>query len=230
MLPLPSGVSDSTRSTLLTAHGNTNRVGSGFTELLSEPVRLVAGQAGADCEDRGMTEVCTAHTADLDTATRAAARALLDDVFEGDMSDDDWEHALGGVHALVWEGTELIGHASVVQRRLLHDGRALRAGYVEGVGVRADRRRRGHGTAIMAALERVVRGAYDLGALGATDEAADFYAARGWKLWQGPSSALTPTGIERTEEEDGGIYVLPLAVPLDLVGDLTCDWRDGDVW
>lgn len=177
-----------------------------------------------------MTEVRTAHTADLDIATLEAARVLLNDVFEGDLTEHDWEHALGGVHALVWEGAELIGHASVVQRRLLHGGRALRAGYVEGVGVRADRRRRGYGSAMMEALERVVRGAYDLGALGATDEAADFYLARGWKLWQGPASALTPTGIERTEEEDGCIYVLPLAVSLDLSGELTCDWRDGDVW
>ena len=38
-------------------------------------------------------------------ATLEAARALLDDVFEGDMTDHDWEHALGGVHALAWEGT-----------------------------------------------------------------------------------------------------------------------------
>ena len=177
-----------------------------------------------------MTEVRTAHTADLDAGLLKAARALLDDVFAGDMSDHDWEHALGGVHALVWEGAELIGHASVIQRRLLHGGRALRAGYVEGVGVRADRRGRGHGAAMMDALERVVRGAYELGALSATDEAAAFYAARGWKLWQGPSSALTPTGIERTEEEDGCIHVLPLTVPLDVVGELTCDWRDGGLW
>ena len=177
-----------------------------------------------------MTEIHTAHTADLGIATLKAARTLLDHVFEPDMTDHDWEHALGGVHALVWEGAELIGHASVIQRRLLHGGRALRVGYVEGVGVRVDRRGRGHGTAMMEALERVVRGAYDLGALGATDDAADFYAARGWKLWQGPTSVLTSTGIERTEEEDGCIYVLPLGVPLDLSGELTCDWRDGDVW
>lgn len=177
-----------------------------------------------------MAEVRTAHTADLDAATLNAARALLDDVFAGDMTDHDWEHALGGVHALVWEGAELIGHASVVQRRLLYAGRALRAGYVEGVGVRADRRRRGHGAEMMAALERVVRGAYDLGALGAAEEAADFYAARGWQLWRGRSSALTPTGITPTEAEDGYIYVLPVADPLDLSGELTCDWRDGDVW
>ncbi len=176
-----------------------------------------------------MTEVRTAHTSDLDAPTLAAARALLYDVFD-DMTEEDWEHSLGGVHALAWEGGELIGHASVIQRRLLHGGRALRAGYVEGVGVRAERRGQGHGGAMMDVLERVVRSAYDLGALGATDEAADFYAARGWRLWQGPSSALTPTGIQRTEEDDGGIYVLPVTVPLDVTGELTCDWRDGDVW
>jgi aminoglycoside 2'-N-acetyltransferase I len=175
-------------------------------------------------------DVRTSHTADLDSATREAARALLHDAFRGDFSDQDWEHALGGVHALVWEGAELIGHASLVQRRLLHGGRALRAGYVEAVGVRADRRRRGHAGAMMEALERVLRGAYEVGGLSASDAAAGFYAARGWKRWRGPTSALTPTGIARTEDDDGGVHVLPLTVPLDLAGELTCDWRDGDVW
>ena len=74
-----------------------------------------------------MTEVRIAHTADLDATTLDAARALLYDVFD-DMTPEDWDHALGGVHALIHEGGELIGHASVVQRRLLHGGRALRAG------------------------------------------------------------------------------------------------------
>jgi aminoglycoside 2'-N-acetyltransferase I len=176
-----------------------------------------------------MRSVQTAHTADLEPATLAAARALLYDVFD-DMTEHDWEHSLGGVHAMAWEDDELVGHAAVVQRRLLHGGRALRTGYVEGVAVRADQRRRGLGAAMMDALERVIRGAYDLGALGATDEAAALYAGRGWRQWQGPSSALTPEGIRRTDDDDGGIYVLPGAVPLDLDGELTCDWRDGDVW
>ena len=177
-----------------------------------------------------MVEVRTAHTADLDRATLEAARALLHGVFEGDLSEHDWEHALGGVHALLWAGDELIAHGSVIQRRLLHGGRALRTGYIEGVGVRADRRRCGHGTALMRALERVVRGAYDLGALGATDAAAAFYTALGWQRWQGPTSALTPTGIARTADEDGSIYVLEAAQPIDLARPLTCDWRDGDPW
>ena len=82
----------------------------------------------------------------------------------------------------------------------------------------------------MAAIERVVRGAYELGALGASDEGAALYAARGWRRWQGQTFALTPQGIVRTAEEDDSIYVLPVSVPLDLTGELTCDWRDGDVW
>jgi aminoglycoside 2'-N-acetyltransferase I len=176
-----------------------------------------------------MRSVQTAHTADLEPATLAAARALLYDVFD-DMTEHDWEHSLGGVHAIVWDGEELVGHAAVVQRRLLHGGRALRAGYIEGVGVRADHRRRGHGGAMMAALERVVRRSCDLGALGATDEAVPFYEGRGWKLWQGPASTLTPDGIRRTPDEDGAIFVLPGAVALDLAGEIACDWRDGDVW
>ncbi len=171
-----------------------------------------------------------AHTADVDPATLHAARAMVEAVFEGDFADSDWEHSLGGMHALAWDGDELVGHASLIQRRLLHAGRALRAGYVEGVGVRADRQRRGYGAAMMDALERIITAAYDLGALGATDDGARLYQARGWQRWRGPTSAITPDGVIRTREEDGFIYVLPGAAELDLTGELACDWRDGDVW
>jgi len=182
------------------------------------------------CDDRRVTELQSAHTSDLDAATLQAAHDLLVDVFAGDIDDHDWEHALGGIHALVWEDGELVGHAAVIQRRLMHGGRALRAGYVEGVGVRADRQRRGHGTALMAAMARVIRGAYDLGALGATDAATALYSATGWRPWTGPCHALTPDGLVRTEEEDGSIWVLETGVALDRSGTLTCDWRDGSVW
>ncbi len=177
-----------------------------------------------------MTELVLAHTADLSRATLDSARALLDDVFDGELDDHDWEHALGGLHALVWDSGDLVGHAAVIQRRIVHADRALRAGYVEGVAVRADQRRRGHGAAMMDAVERVIRGAYDFGALGATDSAVAFYTGRGWKPWTGRSSALTPDGTRPTPESDGAIYVLPVVIALDLAGRLTCDWRDGDVW
>jgi aminoglycoside 2'-N-acetyltransferase I len=173
--------------------------------------------------------IATAHTAELDAATLAAARELLVEAFDGELSDDDWEHALGGVHALAWDGAELVGHGSVVQRRLLHRGRALRAGYVEGLAVRASHRRRGYGGALMDALERVIHGAYELGALSATDAAVALYEARGWQRWLGSAFALTPTGLTRTADDDG-VYVLPVAIELDRRADLACDWRDGDLW
>ena len=171
-----------------------------------------------------------AHTADLGPATLTTVRAFLDGVFGDWLDEHDWEHALGGMHALAWDGEELIGHASLVQRRMLHGGRALRTGYLEAVAVRADRRRRGVGTALMEPLERLLRGAYDLGALAATDDGAGLYASRGWQRWQGPTATMSPTGIVRTPGEDGSVFVLELSAPLDLAGELVCDWRDGDVW
>jgi len=202
----------------------------GGTSAIDRDVYPELGAFWDDLIAAHVAELRTAHTGHLDRATLAAARELLDDVFGDEMTDEAWEHALGGIHALAWDRGELIGHASVVQRRLLHLGRALRTGYVEGVAVRADRRGEGHGAALMEPLEAVIRGGYEVGALGAADAAADFYAVRGWKQWRGTTSALTPAGIVRTEDEDASIYVLPISAPLDLRGELTCDWRDGEVW
>jgi aminoglycoside 2'-N-acetyltransferase I len=176
-----------------------------------------------------VTELRTAHTADLDAAPRTAIRALMDAAFDG-VSDDTFDNVLGGIHALVLHGAELIGHASVVQRRMLHGGRALRTGYIEGVAVRADRRRQGHGDSMMSVLERIVRSGYHLGALGASADGSRLYTARGWQLWQGPTSALTPDGIRRTAEVDGAVYVLPVSAPLDLSGELICDYRPAALW
>ncbi len=179
-----------------------------------------------------MTELRTAHTADLAAPELLAVRRLLDGAFppEEAYTEQDHEHTLGGVHALLWDDRQLVGHGCVVMRRLLHDGRALRTGYVEGVAVRADRRGRGHGHAVMAALEQVVRGAYELGALSASGTAGAFYASRGWQLWPGTVSVLTPDGIERAEDEEGGIHVLPVTAALATSGDLACDGRDGEPW
>jgi aminoglycoside 2'-N-acetyltransferase I len=172
------------------------------------------------------------HTSALSPADLAALRALMDDAFDGEFTDEDWDHTVGGMHALVREGGEVIAHGSVVQRRLLHGGRALRCGYVEAVAVRADRRGRGLAAAVMAELENVIARGYDVGALGAADGVERFYAARGWQPWRGPTSVLTPSGIRRTPEDDGCIFVLavPGGPPLDQTVPLTCDPRPGDAW
>lgn len=169
------------------------------------------------------------HTSALGAAALATARQLLQDVFEGELTPEDWDHCLGGLHMLAYEGNELVGHAAVVQRRLQHAGRALRAGYVEGVGVRADRRRRGVAGALMAEAETIIARAYDLGALGSSDEGLPFYTGRGWRPWTGTLRAFTPDGMIDTPDELGWILVFG-GDGLDLDGDLACGWRDGDVW
>ena len=63
------------------------------------------------------------HTSDLDDETREDARRMVIDAFadgEVDFTDADWEHALGGMHALICHRGALIAHGAVVQRRLIH--------------------------------------------------------------------------------------------------------------
>jgi aminoglycoside 2'-N-acetyltransferase I len=169
------------------------------------------------------------HTAYLTDDDRVAIRGLLDATFER-MTDAAYENTLGGMHVLLSAEGELVGHASLVQRRIIYAGDSLRAGYVEAVAVHADHRRLGYGALMMSELEQVLRSAYDLGALGASHDGARLYAARGWQLWRGPSAALTPDGVRRTADKDGWIYVLPVSRELDLSAELVCDWRPGELW
>jgi aminoglycoside 2'-N-acetyltransferase I len=170
------------------------------------------------------------HTADLDNETRESAHQLLIEAFEGEFTADDWDHTLGGMHALIYHHGALIAHAAVVLRRLVYSGTALRTGYIEGVAVREDWRGQGLGTALMDAAEQVIRGAYRLGALSPTEWARPLYLNRGWIQWTGPTSVLAPGGLTRTPDDDGAVFVLPVDVTVDPAADLVCDWRSGDVW
>jgi aminoglycoside 2'-N-acetyltransferase I len=179
------------------------------------------------------TQVHTArlvHTADLDSETRQDVCQMVTTAFGGDFTANDWEHALGGMHALIWRHGAIIAHAAVVQRRLSYRGNALRCGYVEGVAVREDCRGQGLVHALLDGVEQVVRGAYQVGALSSSARARRLYAARGWLPWRGPTSVLAPTGPVRTPDDDGTIFVLPVGFSLDTTADLMCDWRAGDVW
>jgi aminoglycoside 2'-N-acetyltransferase I len=188
------------------------------------------GESVRDRSIPGGFSLQVGHTADFSASVLVQARDLLDLVFAGDLTDHDWEHSLGGMHSIVWHDSSMVGHASVVQRRLVHDDQVLRTGYVEGVGVHPDWQRHGIGGQMMAELERIIDAAYDIGALAASDAAISLYEHRGWIRWLGPTSALTPAGIVRTPDEDGCVYVWDSGRTLTVAGALTCDWRDGDVW
>jgi aminoglycoside 2'-N-acetyltransferase I len=174
----------------------------------------------------------TVHTADLTGAERAAIRTLLDRAFEGRFQDSNWEHALGGLHVVLLDGDAVVAHAAVVRRQLVYEDRAVRTGYVEAVAVAAGHRGRGHAATVMAEVERVVRAAYELGALATGPHISGFYRARGWLPWEGPRYVLGPAGRTRTPDDGGIVHVLPVpdALSLRTTGSLACDWRAGAVW
>lgn len=167
------------------------------------------------------------HTAELTGSELAAARSLCDISF-GDFADSDWTHALGGMHAVAYDGDRLVGHGSLVLRRLMVDGEWVRCGYVEAVAVHHDHRRAGVGAAVMRSLEELAPG-YDLLALSSSAAGVAFYEALGWDRWRGPSSVATTVGVVPTPEDDGSLYVRSLE-HVNLDAPITCDWREGDVW
>ncbi|MFE5190735.1 GNAT family N-acetyltransferase [Streptomyces sp. NPDC056628] len=173
----------------------------------------------------------TAHTADPTAAELDAVRALLADAFDGDLADEDREHALCGLHVLVHDDAgRLAAHGSVVMRRVRHRDRRLRVGHVEAVAGRAGLRRRGLGGRVMAERERIVDRAYDAGTLSASDEGAALYRARGRRVWPGRVCALGVDGVVRPPDEEGSTFARPApAGPPDPAYELVFDWRDGDV-
>jgi hypothetical protein len=46
----------------------------------------------------------------------------MDGAFAGRFGDEDWAHALGGLHVLATVDGELAGHAAVVGRQLIAGG------------------------------------------------------------------------------------------------------------
>jgi aminoglycoside 2'-N-acetyltransferase I len=163
----------------------------------------------------------------------AAVRRLLDQAF-GDRFDDDWRHTVGGRHLLALEaGSDTpLAHAAVAARTLVAGGRSLRAGQVEKVATRPDRRRAGLATLVLRGAERLIAGHYQPGALSDGSAIPGFCERLGWRPWQGPTHVACPDGPRRTPDDDGDVLVLPTAESgeLDLAGPLVCDWRAGDVW
>jgi aminoglycoside 2'-N-acetyltransferase I len=171
-----------------------------------------------------------ASTAALSTSFLHDVRALLDTAFEGDFTDEDWNHAIGGVHVWLIGARGLISHGSLVERTLVCSGQTLRVGYVEALATAAAHRREGHGAAVMKHIGELIGDRYPLGVLSTGSHG--FYKPLGWETWRGPTSVDGPGGRERTPDDDGDVMILRTSRSprLDLAGEIVCDWRPGDVW
>ena len=169
---------------------------------------------------------------DLRPSEVAALRALFDAAWaeEDGFTEEDWDHATGGVHFIAEEDEIIVSHASVVKRELHAGGYELATGYVEAVATRPSHQRGGYGTAVMREAGEYIDRTFQLGALDTGRHA--FYERLGWVRWRGPTAVRTEQGLVRTPEEDGNVLVrlTPLSPRLDLSAPISCEWRPGDVW
>jgi len=195
------------------------------------PVRDACGPGGGHsfgvAEHLALTVVPDAA---IDPTLREAARALCLEAFGGEFSADDWDHSCGGVRVVLTEGSELVAHVAVVDRRLDVGGRVLDAGYVEAVAVAPDRRRQGMGRQVMELAASHVRAVSELGVLSTSRQS--FYEPLGWERWLGPSFVRGSGRLVRTADEDAGLMALRFgpSAGLDLSSSITCESRIGDDW
>jgi aminoglycoside 2'-N-acetyltransferase I len=174
-------------------------------------------------------------SAELTPALVKQIRALVDAAFTRNgvntFSEDDWQHALGGLHLLAVSDGQVVSHAAVVRRELYVAGRPLRTGYVEAVATQPGLHGRGYGTLVMRPAGVYIAANFELGALATGSHG--FYERLGWQTWRGPTYVRQRDGeTARSSEDDGSIMVLatPSSPALDLDAPISCEWRPGDSW
>jgi aminoglycoside 2'-N-acetyltransferase I len=167
----------------------------------------------------------------VDAATRTALRRLWDRAFGDRFDDHDAAHAFGGVHVLVRDGGQVIGHASAVPRPIrFGDGPWRTVAYVEAVAADPARQGEGVGRLAMVRLHEEIASRWKV-ALLSTGRATGFYELLGWKRWLGLSYTRTETGVV-PDDEHGGLMVLTTdpATGVDRTLPVTCQDRPGDAW
>src|SRR3954470_12207379 len=109
-------------------------------------------------------------TAALTPDELAAIRDIMTLAFGDDdeerFNDDDWAHALGGVHVVLDIDGAIVAHASIVERDLRMAATPLRTGYVEAVATTPERQGQGLGSVVMTEVNAIIRERFELGALG----------------------------------------------------------------
>ena len=177
-----------------------------------------------------MITVARFTTRDASIECLVQIRDLFFTAFDETFTEQDWEHVLGGWHVVVGDGDAIVAHAAVVERVLEVADRPFRTGYVEGVATHPARQREGLGSQTMDEVGRLLLSEFEMGALATGVEG--FYESHGWKRWLGPTYVRYGSDLVRTEEEDGGVMVLPFGPSegIDLSSPLSCPSRSGDDW
>jgi len=159
----------------------------------------------------------------------AQIRRLVFAAYDGDFSEEDWDHTRGVARRRIRRRAP-VSHAAVVARVLQVAQRTLQTGYVEGVATIAERRREGLGALVMSHATSLVQSKFEMGAL--STSSPSFYQRFGWERWRGHSFVRDGVELLRTADEDDGLMVLRSgpSAGIDLAAPIVCERRPGDDW
>lgn len=156
-------------------------------------------------------------------------RKLLIDAYEGDFSEEDWLHTIGGVRFLATVDDVIVAHCAVITREMMINNRPITVGYLEGMAVSIHFQGKGIGSHLLAEISQFCRSSFELSML-STDE-FDFYGKFGWKKFVGVSGVNENKVQTRTPDEDENLmYLWGNSVSEQPIYTAYCDLRAGDSW
>ena len=121
------------------------------------------------------------------------------------------------------ESGAVVCHVGLYRREAKWNGRGVRIGGIGGVLTRADSRGRGYASIALNAAVQTLKdeGSIDFAMLFCAPNTAPFYAARGWKPFEGDIDCDQPGGRVRFEATAPYVYRIrrePLQGTIDLCG------------
>ena len=140
---------------------------------------------------------------EIDVVNGAASWPLAEPLFAAVYPPDvvaalPWAHitfARPELRVLIHDdGGDVVSHVGIVRRDVTWNGRPMRVGGIGGVATREDRRGRGYASmALDAAIQTLGdEGSIDFAMLFCEPRLAPFYAARGWRPFDGDIQAEQP--------------------------------------
>lgn len=176
-----------------------------------------------------MLQILRAVDSELKPELKKDLLTLLHEAFEGDFSEEDWQHTFGGTRFLGFLDNNLVAHGAVVERLMRINSVEMQVGYVEGVAVSPEHWHKGFGSLLMSEITSFCKSKLIISML-STDEHL-FYSKHGWQRFDGESYVLVDEIEVRSEDEDAGLmYLLGLNEGIQAPRKAVCSSRDGDAW
>lgn len=135
-----------------------------------------------------------------------AIKLMLEQAFEGDFADSDWEHTFSGIRFIGSLEDEVICHGALIPRQIWLDGVPKTVGYLEGLAVLPSQQGKGFGSELMFSITEYAIANYEFSML--SSGLKQFYRKFGWQDFLGHSYVKVAGESIPTYEEDSELMFL----------------------